>query len=79
MKIMKLHVLSLLLVGSFNVLGTECKIKNKDLIYSKPGDSVNKLSFPEADNLLIERAGLIINSYPVLHLQFPVLVTFEYE
>ena len=33
MKIIKLHVLSLLLVGSFNVLGTECKIKNKDLIY----------------------------------------------
>ena len=33
MKIIKLHVLSLLFVGSFNVLGTECKIKNKDLIY----------------------------------------------
>jgi hypothetical protein len=33
MKIIKLHVLGLLFVGSFNVLGTECKIKNKDLIY----------------------------------------------
>jgi hypothetical protein len=32
-KIIKLHALSLLFVGSFNVLGTECKIKNEDLIY----------------------------------------------
>ncbi|CAC9493664.1 hypothetical protein [uncultured Gammaproteobacteria bacterium] len=32
-KIIKLHALSLLFVGSFNVLGTECKIKNKDLTY----------------------------------------------
>jgi hypothetical protein len=32
-KIIKLHALSLLFVSSFNVLGTECKIKNKDLTY----------------------------------------------
>jgi hypothetical protein len=33
MKIIKLYVLSLLFVGSFNVLGAECKVKNKDLTY----------------------------------------------
>ena len=33
MKIIKLYVLSLLFVGSFNVLGAECKVKNKDSTY----------------------------------------------
>jgi hypothetical protein len=42
MKIIKLHVLSLLFVGSFNVLGTECKIKNKDLIYEVTSSIFNQ-------------------------------------
>ncbi|SEH80493.1 hypothetical protein BAZSYMA_ACONTIG195233_0 [Bathymodiolus azoricus thioautotrophic gill symbiont] len=60
-------------VSSFSV--THCNF----FPFSKPDGSVNKLSFPVTDNLSIRRAGLILNSYPILHLQFPVLVAFEYE
>ncbi|SEI00700.1 hypothetical protein BAZSYMA_ACONTIG228273_1 [Bathymodiolus azoricus thioautotrophic gill symbiont] len=43
-------------------------------------DAVNKLSFLEAINACIEVEIMsTLNLYPALHLQVPVLVSFEYE
>jgi hypothetical protein len=49
------------------VLGAECKVKNKDSTYE----------IPATNNTPIGRGGLILNSYPALHLQVPILVLFE--
>jgi hypothetical protein len=59
-------------VSSF---GTNGFVSSFDITHfsSKSNGSINKLPSP------VETGGLPLNSYPALHLQVPVLVSFEYE
>jgi hypothetical protein len=72
MKIIKLYALGLLLISSFNVLGTTCNIIDSSkntlrLVSCSPASTI----FP------VGIEGL--NSYPDLHLQVAILLSGVYE